>query len=259
MDSDAGQSYWDRHVTASNLPGEDTLTAEGWKEAIAFYLTPEQSAAYDALGPLPALRVIEIGCGVGVNAINLAGRGATVAAVDASHPRLLALRRVAAEKGVGDRVWAVCARAEQLPFRRDAFDRAYSKSSLIHTDLPAAAAECRRVLKRGGRGVFCEPTASNPPARFYRRWLGPKEWKDITHYFTRAEEKTLAAAFGNLAVSSFYLFAFAAFYWQFGRRNLKRFRRWLALLNGLDRVLFAVCPVLRRWAWFRVYVVDKTE
>jgi len=251
------KTYWDHHVTASNLPGDQRLTAQNWSEEIAFYLTPEQEFAHRVLGPLESRRVVEIGCGVGVNAIYLAQQGAWVAAVDPSLPRLEVLRRVAAEKSVETRVRVVCARAERLPFRSDSFDAAYTKATLIHTDLPAALRECHHVLRSGGRGVFCEPTTSNPFARLYRRLWAPNDWRTLARYFSHNEEKMVADVFRNLRCESFYLLAFLAFYWQFGRRRLKRFRRWLGVLHSVDRALFAICPPLRRLAWFRVYVVEK--
>lgn len=249
--------YWDRHTTPSNLPEDQPLTAERWPEEAAFGQTPERDFARRALGRLEGLRVLEIGCGVGVNAIDLARRGARVVALDSSASRLRVLKSVAADLDVGASLGAVCARAEHLPFRQESFDAAYTKATLIHTDLPPALVECRRVLRPGGRAVFCEPTTTNPLVRVYRRWFGPREWKSITRYFSPAEEKAIADAFGNLEITSFYLTAFLAFYWQFGRRRLKRFRRWLGALHAFDRFLFALCPPLRRWAWFRVYVAEK--
>jgi len=251
------ERYWDRHVGASNLPGDRPLTAESWPEEIAFYMTPEQEFAYRALGRLRSRRVIEIGCGVGVNAINLAGHGGRVVALDPSRERLEVLRKVAAKKHLSALLYPVCARAEHLPFRADVFDAAYTKATLIHTDLSKALSECRRVLRLSGCGVFCEPTAYNPFARLYRRFFGPSEWRILARYFSRAEEKVVAEAFGNLRAESFYLLAFLAFYWQFGRRRLRRFRQWLGVFHSFDRALFALCPPIRRLAWFRVYVVEK--
>ena len=164
-------TYWDRHVSASNLPGDEALTPETWPEEIAFYLTPEQEFAHREMGPLPSRHIAEIGCGVGVHAIYLAREGAWVAAVDPSVQRLKVLKGVAARMGLNGRIHPICARAERLPFREGALDAAYTKASLIHTDLSAALGECRRVLRPGGRGVFCEPTASsNCSLVRYRCW-----------------------------------------------------------------------------------------
>lgn len=260
MTEKAGQhDYWDRHAGTSNLPDGEQLTATGWPDEIAFYLTPEQDYAYDAMRPLEGRHILELGCGVGVNAINLGCEGASVFALDASHERLKVLADVVSDLGRPARVFPVCATAENLPFREGAFDAVYTKSSLIHTDLETAMTECRRVLRAGGRGVFCEPTTSNPFVWLYRRFLGPKEWKSITRYFSRREERVFTAVFGNLSFASFFFISFLAFYWQFGRRHLKRFRRWLAFFHPIDRFLFAICPPLKRLAWFRVYVVKKRE
>lgn len=251
------QSYWDRHTTASNLPDDVPLSAETWPEEIAFYLTPEQESAHRALGGLTGKRVLEIGCGVGVNAVYMAQNGAWVAATDRSIERLKVLRRVSGKMDLAGRLHTVCALAEQMPFRSGLFDAAYTKASLIHTDLPVALAECRRVLADCGKGVFCEPTKSNPLVRLYRRFFAPDEWRLITRYFSRREERVIADAFGTVRTESFYLTAFIAFYWWYGRKHLKRFKRWLAALWILDRALFALCPALRRLAWFRVFIVEK--
>ena len=252
------ERYWDRNVGASNLPGDGPIGAAGWPEEVAFYMTPEQEFAYRALGELRGRLVLEIGSGVGVNAANLARKGARVVALDSSLPRLKALKRLGSELGLAASLHPVCARAEALPFREGAFDGAYSKATLIHTDLHRALEECRRVLHRGGRGVFCEPTTSNPFACIYRRLLGPREWRSITRYFSKNEESEIAAVFGRVRGESFYFLSFLAFYWQFGRRNLKRFKRHLAALFALDRLLFSIIPPLRRLAWFKVHVVEKT-
>jgi SAM-dependent methyltransferase len=251
--------YWDRHTAPTNLPGDEGLTVDRFPEELAFYLTPEQEFAYEAVGGFKGRRILEIGAGVGVNALHMAAQGARVVAVDMSRTRLAILKRVAGEMGLEGKVWPVCARAEQLPLREGVADAAYSKSSLIHTDLPAALGEIRRALREEGRGVFCEPTTSNPFVWLYRRFLGPQEWRSITHYFGRREERALAEAFGGVRAGDFYFTAFVAFYWQFARRRLARFRRWLAALNAVDKLLFRLIPPLRRLAWFRVYVVTKSK
>ena len=62
----------------------------------------------------------------------------------------------------------VQANGEQLPFADASFDRVWGCAILHHLDLARAGATLRRVLRRGGRAVFCEPWAGNPLLNFAR-------------------------------------------------------------------------------------------
>jgi ubiquinone/menaquinone biosynthesis C-methylase UbiE len=209
------------------------------------------------MAPLAGMRVLEIGAGLGVNTLQLAGRGARVVATDISLERLRALDAVARASGAGAAVMPVRCAAEALPFRRDAFDRACTKSVLIHTRISEAAAEAARVLSPGGRGVFIEPRAHAPLVNLYRRTLAPREWRTITTYFTDRESGAVMAPFASGEERRFYLVSFAAFLWQFGVRAPRLFRVSLAVLHALDRALFGLIPPLRRLAWFAAIRVDK--
>jgi ubiquinone/menaquinone biosynthesis C-methylase UbiE len=96
-----------------------------------------------------ALRVLDVGCGQGVDVYRYARAGARATGVDLTprHVELarahLAAMRLEAEIIQGD--------AEELPFQSDSFDRVSSNGVLHHTpDMPAALAELRRVLVPGG-------------------------------------------------------------------------------------------------------------
>jgi 2-polyprenyl-3-methyl-5-hydroxy-6-metoxy-1,4-benzoquinol methylase len=56
------------------------------------------------IGSVSGLRVLDVGCGVGGYAIELARRGAQVSAIDVSASMLAIARQRAAEAGVGDRI-----------------------------------------------------------------------------------------------------------------------------------------------------------
>jgi ubiquinone/menaquinone biosynthesis C-methylase UbiE len=95
------------------------------------------------------LRVLDVGCGQGIDAASYAMAGARATGIDLT-PRHVELARrhlqavgLAAEVVEGD--------AESLPFDDGAFDRVSSNGVLHHTpDMPAALREIRRVLVRGG-------------------------------------------------------------------------------------------------------------
>src|SRR5918998_1846589 len=105
-------------------------------------------------------RALEIGAGTGYFSLNLlrAGVVGEAVATDISPGMLGALSRTAAELGL--EVETVCTEAERLPFPDDSFDLVFGHAVLHHLpDLDASFREFRRVLRPGGRIVFCgEPS-----------------------------------------------------------------------------------------------------
>lgn len=96
-----------------------------------------------------ALRVLDVGCGQGIDVYQYALAGAVATGVDLTprHVELakahIAAMELDAEIVQGD--------AEQLPFADASFDRVSSNGVLHHTpDMPAALREIRRVLVPGG-------------------------------------------------------------------------------------------------------------
>jgi ubiquinone/menaquinone biosynthesis C-methylase UbiE len=97
-------------------------------------------------------QVLEIGCGLGTDAISFARAGARYTGVDLTERSIeLVQRRFAYENLSGDlRV----ADAENLPFADSTFDLVYSHGVLHHTpDTQRAINEAHRVLKPGGRAM----------------------------------------------------------------------------------------------------------
>lgn len=112
------------------------------------------------LGDLAGARVLEIGCGTGRLAHELATReGARVLALDVSEA-MVARARV---RGVDARV----GRAEALPFKRGWFDAVVARMAIHLVDRQRAFAEAARVLAPGGRIVV----ASEDPASFDQVWF----------------------------------------------------------------------------------------
>lgn len=249
-DKTAGQSsYWNSNIDPHNLGRETEVSIE---REMAFYFTPDQQWALSKFAPLDGKLILEIGAGLGVNAIYLASKGARVVASDIAHERLVALKKLVGAHPVHP---VKCA-AEHLPFRNDAFDHHYSKSVLIHTQIADATGELKRTLKPGGRAVFIEPLTGNPLVNLYRATAAPKIWKQITHYFTEKDVRAMLAAFRTGEEKRFYLLSFPAFVWQFHFRSPKLF--WLSLrsLGLMDRLLQRI-PGTGRFAWFSAMCVEK--
>jgi SAM-dependent methyltransferase len=143
-----------------------------------------REAFFAAIVPEPGRRSLEVGCGEGRVARDLADRGHRVVAVDAS-PTLVA--HAADADPAGD---YLVADAAALPFRDGSFDVVVAYNSLMDVDdMPAAVAEAARVLEPDGRLCVCvtHPTAdagrfagSEPEASFIipGAYLGRHRFED---------------------------------------------------------------------------------
>lgn len=98
----------------------------------------------------PGRATLEVGCGEGRVARDLAQRGHRVTAIDSS-PTLLEAARELDPGGT-----YVLADAAALPFDNGAFDAVVAYNSLMDVDdLPGAVREAGRVLEPGGRLCVC--------------------------------------------------------------------------------------------------------
>jgi SAM-dependent methyltransferase len=115
-------------------------------------------ALWDAVGSeLPAgARLLDLGCGTGIDAVEFARRGHAVVATDWSPQMVERSRARVAGTGLASRVTVAHLGIHQLDRLDDAFDGIYSNFGPLNcvADLRAVAADCARLLKPGGRLVF---------------------------------------------------------------------------------------------------------
>lgn len=107
-------------------------------------------------------RVLEIGAGTGLNLSHYPDAIDELVLAEPSAP--MADRLEARRAKLGRRARIVAAPAEALPFDDGSFDTVVSTLVLctVH-DPDAALAEVRRVLRPGGRLLFCEHVRSDSP------------------------------------------------------------------------------------------------
>jgi SAM-dependent methyltransferase len=98
-------------------------------------------------------RVLEVGCGAGVDLVRFARGGAAVTGVDVADSAIALARQNFAQQGLrGD---FLVADGEKLPLASGVFDFVYAHGVVQYTaDDAALVAECRRVLAPGGTAFF---------------------------------------------------------------------------------------------------------
>lgn len=259
-ESDRQRTYWDANLDAQNLGGAKSDSQESLLQELKFSSVPDIQEMILHLAPSPDKRILEIGSGLGANAVLLGGRGAIVIATDISHERLATLKtRTQNLPGTfTGKILAVKARAEALPFRDNILDGACSRAVLIHTDLPKACEEVSRVLRPGAPIAFSEPMAHNPLVKIYRATFAPKEWRNITTYFTMKEITTVAGYFGPVLTKQYYALAFLAFVFQYAISSPSWFYKSLEILTMTDHKIARAWPRFSRYSWF-VLITGKNR
>jgi ubiquinone/menaquinone biosynthesis C-methylase UbiE len=158
--------------------------------------------------PLASGRVLELGIGGGLNlAFYDPAKVSEVIGVDPSAE--LRLRAEAAPHAEGLKVSVREGTAESLPFDGGSFDAVVCTFTLCSVHSPAAAlAEAKRVLKSGGRLLFCEHgLAPDEGVAKWQRRIEPV-WKAIAGgcHLTRPVTASIrAAGFSVAEPQSMYL------------------------------------------------------
>ncbi|MDQ0010796.1 SAM-dependent methyltransferase [Luteibacter jiangsuensis] len=101
-------------------------------------------------------RLLDLGCGTGLDAVELARHGYEVVASDWSPAMVERTRMRATEEAVGSKVSAVHLGVQQLHQLGGRFDGVYSNFGPLNCapDLRAVANECARLVRPGGSLVF---------------------------------------------------------------------------------------------------------
>jgi SAM-dependent methyltransferase len=207
--------------------------------------------ALGQLGDLHGRRVLDYGCGHGMAAVVLARRGARVTAFDLSPGYLEEARQRGRANGVA--ITLVQADGEHLPFADASFDRVWGNAVLHHLDLRRAAPELARVLRPGGRAVFCEPWGENPLLNWARRCL-PYPGKERTpdeRPLRWHQVRILRQVFPHVQVRGYQLLSMA-------RRVLGR-GRIVAGLDWCDALLLERLPALQRFCRYVVLTLASEE
>ncbi len=189
-------------------------------------------------------KLLEVGCGIGVDSIQLAKRGFQVTAVDLTENALQVAKEFAAHRGVA--IDFRLGNAERLDFPDQTFDVVYSFGVLHHTpDIEKSVSEVRRVLRPGGTAyvmLYHRDSLVNLVHRLLRLpYESPRDRKDhcpVVYTFSRRGVRTLFAEFSDVSVRADYPFTFG--FGPLGTRLPLPLRRGLGRAIGWHLMITAV-------------------
>ncbi len=159
----------------------------------------ERRLILELVGDVGGRKVLDIGCGDGDFAVELARRGALVTGIDASPEMIGAARRRAEQQGTA--VTFHVATAQHLPFAAEQFDLVTAITILCFVDNPSPVfREIARVLRPAGRLVIGElgKWSTWAAGRRLRAWRGSPLWR--RGRFRTANELRSLAERAGLAV-----------------------------------------------------------
>ena len=192
MRSDSSTRSW-------NLVADDWVAHADLNDYRNFFLMPR---TLEMLGEVGGRRILDLGCGEGGYARELARRGAEVTAIDGS-PRLIEVAQQRTQAS-GLNVVYICANASHLGesgIEPASFDLVLAAMSLMDVeDYPGAIREVHRTLRPAGELIMSitHPCFSAPLSEWAREGRHELRHFMVDRYFERiAWETKIAAHFSN--------------------------------------------------------------
>lgn len=165
--------------------------------------------------------LLEIGCGIGMDSVQLSKCGFKVTAVDLTKTAIEVAQEFARIRNqeIDFRV----GNSERLEFADGSFDNVYSFGVLHHTpDIDAAIAEVHRVLKPGGTAdimLYHKHSIVGFIHRLFNLpYESPRDLKDhcpVVYSYTKDEAKALFRQFSNVEIHADYPFTYGFRYFTF--------------------------------------------
>ena len=167
--TDHVRDFYDRHpISAAQVLAKVAATRGHLDNLVPEDLFPFDQDHYGGLAATAALadragitaasRVLDVCAGLGGPARYLArSRGCRMVALELNHGRAAGAADLGRRVGLAARVQVVRADAQALPFADACFDAAVSQEAFLHVpDKARLLAECRRVLRPGGKLAFSD-------------------------------------------------------------------------------------------------------
>ncbi len=209
----------------------------------------------------PGQKLLDFGCGTGIQAIRYAYIGYEVDGFDCCDNNIAIAGRLAKRYGYGKTTNFSVQVAEKLTYPDNTYDVVAGTGILHHVEIEAAIRETMRVLKPGGTAFFWEPLDVPAFDRIrnsrFGKMLVPND-SSLDKNITQDERKlnaqdiaTIKEVCNDVKLRRFVM--------------LSRFNRFLAgprllrasTLEKADQFLFKVFPFLERFGGVGIFVLHK--
>lgn len=148
------REYWDQHIHDLEITTHAPGSAGFFADLDEYHFDKLHHLL--RLVPFDGMRgkkVLDVGCGAGVDLMRFARGGAIATGVDISSSAIELARKNAGHQGLD--VQLKVADAEHLPFADGTFDLVFAHGVIQYSsDTQRVIDECRRVLKPGGEAIF---------------------------------------------------------------------------------------------------------
>lgn len=187
---------------------------------------------------------LEYGCGMakGGRLTKLVKQGAKTHGIDISDYAIEFLKQEAKEEGL-DIDYQIM-NAEDMTFQDSYFDVIYGTGILHHLDLEKSFESFGKKLKKDGTAIFIEPLGHNPLINRFRDKT-PEIRTEDEHPLLMQDFKFAKKYFKNVDIEYFYLTTLGVP--MLFKKSQPRFL--INFFNGVDRILFALFPFIRKHAW----------
>ncbi|MFQ5334898.1 MAG: class I SAM-dependent methyltransferase [Flavobacteriales bacterium] len=148
------RDFWNQNLCGSKFVRAQYPDSAFFEEYTAFrYRKTHHLDKYIDWAQAAGKDVLEIGLGIGADAIRWARHARSYTGIDITEESVIATRQHFEYKGLeGD---IVLANAEEIPFENERFDLVYSHGVLHHTpEIMKALSEANRVLRSNGRLIL---------------------------------------------------------------------------------------------------------
>lgn len=204
------------------------------------------------------LRVLDLGCGYGLNSIMLSGQTNEVWAIDIAQERIAQATKNIKQENLSDRVFVRRMDAHHLDFQDGWFDLILANSVLLWVDKERVLQQCRRVLKPGGRILFSmETMAENPVLKLHRLRPSKRKRESMVRRLDLTAISRLSSGFSSARSWQFHLLSPALYPMAKWKSRSHVVRSAIRKVQKVDGFLLERFPGLRRYAWVTVLEFTK--